>query len=63
MSVIIKPIISEKANYLTDLRGDYSFLVNTKANKNLKIMISANCYKPKSGSKTKNTYNCFCSIV
>ena len=33
MSVIIKPIISEKANYLTDLRGAYSFLVNTKANK------------------------------
>jgi len=33
MSVIIKPVISEKANYLTDLRGTYSFLVNTKANK------------------------------
>ena len=33
MSVIIKPIISEKANYLTDLRGAYSFFVNTKANK------------------------------
>ena len=33
MSVIIKPIISEKANYLTDLRGTYSFLVDTKANK------------------------------
>ncbi|MCE3077094.1 MULTISPECIES: 50S ribosomal protein L23 [Chryseobacterium] len=33
MSVIIKPVISEKANYLTDLRGSYSFLVNTKANK------------------------------
>lgn len=33
MSVIIKPIISEKANYLTDLRSSYSFLVNTKANK------------------------------
>ena len=33
MSLIIKPIISEKANYLTDLRGTYSFLVNTKANK------------------------------
>ena len=33
MSIIIKPIISEKANYLTDLRGDYSFLVNPKANK------------------------------
>jgi len=33
MSVIIKPVISEKANYLTDLRGTYSFLVDTKANK------------------------------
>ncbi len=33
MSVIIKPVISEKANYLTELRGAYSFLVNTKANK------------------------------
>ena len=33
MSIIIKPIISEKTNYLTDLRGAYSFLVNPKANK------------------------------
>ena len=33
MSIIIKPIISEKANYLTDLRGHYSFLVNPKTNK------------------------------
>ena len=33
MSVIIKPVISEKANYLTDLRGAYSFLVDTKAKK------------------------------
>lgn len=33
MSVIIKPIISEKATYLTDLRGQYSFLVDTRANK------------------------------
>ncbi len=33
MSVIIKPVISEKANYLTDLRGAYTFLVDTKANK------------------------------
>ncbi|PQA96275.1 LSU ribosomal protein L23P [Chryseobacterium piscicola] len=33
MSLIIKPVISEKANYLTDLRGTYSFLVNPKANK------------------------------
>lgn len=33
MSVIIKPVISEKANYLSDLRGAYSFLVDTKANK------------------------------
>ena len=33
MSVIIKPVISEKANYLTDLRGTYSFLVDPRANK------------------------------
>lgn len=33
MSLIIKPVISEKANYLTDLRGAYSFLVQPKANK------------------------------
>jgi large subunit ribosomal protein L23 len=33
MSVIIIPVISEKANYLSDLRGDYTFLVNPKANK------------------------------
>lgn len=33
MSIIIKPIISEKATYLTDLRGQYSFLVDTRANK------------------------------
>lgn len=33
MSIIIKPIISEKATYLTGLRGQYSFLVDTKANK------------------------------
>ena len=33
MSIIIKPIISEKANYLTDLRRAYSVLVNPKANK------------------------------
>ena len=33
MSIIIKPVISEKANYLTDLRGTYSFLVDTRANK------------------------------
>ena len=33
MSLIIKPVISEKANYLTDLRGSYSFLVDPKANK------------------------------
>lgn len=31
--IIIKPVISEKANYLTELRGAYSFLVNPKANK------------------------------
>lgn len=33
MSIIIKPIISEKANYLQDLRGAYSFLVQPKSNK------------------------------
>lgn len=33
MSIIIKPIISEKANYLQNLRGAYSFLVQPKANK------------------------------
>lgn len=33
MSVIISPIISEKANYLTDLRGFYSFLVKPEMNK------------------------------
>ncbi|WP_052911411.1 50S ribosomal protein L23 [Riemerella anatipestifer] len=33
MSVIIKPIISEKASNLSDLRGVYSFLVDTRANK------------------------------
>lgn len=33
MSVIIKPVITEKANYLTDLRGAYSFLVTPKSNK------------------------------
>ena len=33
MSIIIHPIISETATYLTDLRGQYSFLVDTKANK------------------------------
>ncbi|MDL1913719.1 MAG: 50S ribosomal protein L23 [Bergeyella sp.] len=33
MSIIIKPVISEKANYLTDLRGGYSFFVDTRANK------------------------------
>lgn len=33
MSIIIKPVISEKATYLTDLRGQYSFLVDTKVNK------------------------------
>ncbi len=33
MQVIIKPIITEKANYLTNLRGVYSFFVNVNANK------------------------------
>ena len=33
MSIIIKPIISEKATYLTDIRWQNSFLEETKANK------------------------------
>lgn len=33
MSIIIKPIISEKATTQSDLRGVYTFLVNTKSNK------------------------------
>lgn len=33
MSVIIKPIISEKATGLSDLRGVYTFLVDTRVNK------------------------------
>ncbi|AJW64436.1 50S ribosomal protein L23 [Elizabethkingia sp. HX WHF] len=33
MSVIIKPIISEKATSQADLSGLYTFLVDTKANK------------------------------
>lgn len=33
MSIVIKPIISEKATILADKRGAYSFLVDTKANK------------------------------
>lgn len=33
MSVIIKPIISEKANSQSELSGVYTFLVDTKANK------------------------------
>ncbi|WP_407403474.1 50S ribosomal protein L23 [Chryseobacterium sp.] len=42
MSVIIKPVISEKANYLTDLRGAYTFLVNPKANKiQVKLAVEA----------------------
>ena len=42
MSIIIKPVISEKANYLTDLRGTYSFLVEPKANKiQIKLAVEA----------------------
>lgn len=42
MSVIIKPVISEKANYLTDLRGAYTFLVQPKANKiQIKLAVEA----------------------
>ena len=33
MSIIIKPIITEKATTLSELSNCYSFLVNTKANK------------------------------
>lgn len=33
MSVIIKPIITEKATYLTDLRGQHSFLVDPRSDK------------------------------
>lgn len=33
MSVLIKPIISEKANEIAEKRNRYTFLVNTKANK------------------------------
>ncbi|MDR1876446.1 MAG: 50S ribosomal protein L23 [Flavobacteriaceae bacterium] len=33
MSVLIKPIISEKANDLSEKRNRYTFLVNPKANK------------------------------
>ena len=31
--ILIKPIISEKAEYLSDTLGQYSFVVNKKANK------------------------------
>ena len=33
MSIIIKPVITEKANLNSELRNCFSFLVNTKANK------------------------------
>jgi len=33
MSIIIKPIITEKATTASELNNCYSFLVNTKANK------------------------------
>ena len=33
MSVLIKPIITEKASLNSELRNCFSFLVNTKANK------------------------------
>ena len=63
MSIIIKPVISEKANYLTELRGDYTFLVNPKANKiqirnaiekayNVKVAdVRSMIYAPKVSSK------------
>lgn len=31
--ILIKPIISEKSEYLSDTLGQYSFVVNNKANK------------------------------
>ena len=31
--ILIKPIISEKSEYLSDTLGQYSFVVNKKANK------------------------------
>ena len=33
MSILIKPIITEKATLDSELRNSFSFLVNTKANK------------------------------
>jgi large subunit ribosomal protein L23 len=33
MSILIKPIITEKATLDTELRNSFTFLVNTKANK------------------------------
>ena len=33
MDILIKPIITEKASYLSESENCYSFLVNTKANK------------------------------
>lgn len=33
MSILIKPIITEKATAMSELRNCYSFEVNTKANK------------------------------
>ena len=33
MSIILRPVISEKATNSSELLGQYSFYVNTKANK------------------------------
>ena len=33
MSIVIKPVISEKANKETEVRNRYTFLVNPKSNK------------------------------
>ncbi|MCB9202105.1 MAG: 50S ribosomal protein L23 [Flavobacteriales bacterium] len=33
MSIVVKPVISEKANNESEVRGRYTFLVNPKANK------------------------------
>ena len=57
MSIIIKPIISEKATYLTDLRGQYSFLVDTKANK---IQIK-NAVEEAYGVKVANVRTMICA--
>ena len=54
MSVIIKPIISEKATSQADLSGLYTFLVDTKANKiQVKLAIEESIWC-KSSRRTHN---------